>query len=61
MELNDNSLMPWGKHKGDKMANIPAYYLIWLYDSGKCYSDVLRYIQDNLDDLRQEVENNRKS
>lgn len=22
--LNDDSLMPWGKHKGTKMANVPA-------------------------------------
>lgn len=32
MKLTDESLMPFGKHKGEKMANVPASYLLWLYD-----------------------------
>jgi uncharacterized protein (DUF3820 family) len=27
--MTDESLMPWGKHKGEKMANVPPEYLLW--------------------------------
>lgn len=30
--MTDISLMPFGKHKGEKMANVPPEYLLWLYD-----------------------------
>jgi len=55
MKLTDSSLMPWGKFKGDKMINVPASYLLWLYDSGKCSNDVKEYIKDNLDVLKKEI------
>ncbi len=29
--MNDNSLMPWGEHKGKKLGDIPAGYLLWLF------------------------------
>jgi len=28
--LSDNSLMPFGAHKGRKMIDVPASYLVWL-------------------------------
>lgn len=42
------------KYKGRAMANVPADYLLWLWDSGKCYMEVKTYIHDNLDALRLE-------
>jgi uncharacterized protein (DUF3820 family) len=54
-KLTDESLMPFGKYKGDKMTNVPASYLIWLYDNGKCSSDVSEYIKENLDVLNEEI------
>lgn len=51
--MKDTDLMPFGKYKGEKMANVPASYLIWLYDSKKCFGDVLKYIIDNMDILKQ--------
>lgn len=53
--LTDESLMPWGKYKGDKMENVPASYLLWCYESGKCSKDVKDYIKDNIDVLNSEV------
>lgn len=53
--LADESLMPWGKYQGDKMINVPASYLIWLYDNNKCSGDVKAYIKDNYDVLNEEV------
>ena len=55
MELYDDSPMPFGKYKGDKMANVPASYLMWLYDENKCNKEVRDYIEDNLDVLKEEI------
>lgn len=53
--LTDESIMPWGIHKGSRMANVPAQYLIWLYENDKCRGEVKTYIVDNLDFLRLEI------
>lgn len=50
-ELTDNDLMPWGKHQGEKMANVPAPYLLWLLDNNKCSGDVKKYIVKNKEEL----------
>ena len=55
--LTDESLMPFGMHKGTKMANVPAKYLLFLYDNNKCTSQVKDYIVENLDVLKLEVFN----
>jgi hypothetical protein len=31
-ELTDESIMPWGKYRGRKLKDVPASYLLWLYD-----------------------------
>jgi uncharacterized protein (DUF3820 family) len=56
MALNDNSPMPFGKYKGQKMENVPASYLLWLYDENKCNREVRDYIKDNLDVLEDETD-----
>ena len=55
MELTDNSSMPYGKYKGEKMANVPASYLLWCYTNGKCSYDVSKYVQENYDTLNEEA------
>ena len=52
--LTDTSPMPFGKFKGDKMENVPAKYLLWLYNNDKCFGLVKDYIIDNLQVLEQE-------
>jgi len=64
--MDDESLMPFGKHKGIKMANVPADYLIWLYDESGClkynrFSDLKKYITDNMDVLKSEIALKNKS
>ena len=54
-ELTDESSMPWGKHQGVPMADVPADYLIWLWDNNKCSGAVKAYIKENLEVLKQEV------
>lgn len=33
--------MPWGKYKGDYIADVPSSYLVWLLDNGKVSGDTL--------------------
>lgn len=53
--LTDKSLMPYGKHKGVPMEDVPAHYLIWCYDNNKCNKAVSDYIEDNMDALTKEL------
>lgn len=54
MYMTDESIMPFGKHKGEKMANVPAPYLMWLYENNKCTKDVKQYIMNNMEVLKRE-------
>lgn len=60
MQLTDESKMPYGAHAGKNMEDVPAEYLIWLYDNNKCNGAVKEYIEDNLDVLRHEIKGKRK-
>jgi uncharacterized protein (DUF3820 family) len=55
MILTDESIMPWGVHKGKKLANVPDHYLKWLYDNDKCSGDIKAYIEDNAQLLKIEI------
>lgn len=60
MKLDDNSLMPQGKFKGQKMQDVPYWHLLWLADQPFCRPDVLEYINDNRDVLEKEQKENKK-
>lgn len=30
--MKDSDIMPFGKHKGEKLGDVPASYLLWLGD-----------------------------
>ena len=47
--------MPFGRHKGKAMINVPAKYLLWLYNEGCNHEAVKRYILENLDALNKEA------
>ncbi len=57
--MTDNDLMPFGKYQGQKMANVPAEYLMYIYDKGWVsihkFNKVFWYIKDNLRVLQVEV------
>lgn len=54
-ELTDNSEMPFGKFKGKAMVDVPAKYLLWLFDNGCDHAGVKKYINDNLQVLKKEA------
>lgn len=49
-KMNDNSIMPFGKYKGDRLIYVPDNYLIWLYEENKCFGALKQYIKENLID-----------
>lgn len=51
----DSTTMPFGKHKGKRMIDVPAKYFLWLFDEGVDHPGVKQYIIDNLDALRKEA------
>lgn len=54
--LRDSDPMPFGKFQGKAMIDVPASYLLWMYDNGKCpKGNVYDYIWENLAHLRKEV------
>jgi len=46
--LTDQSPMPFGKYKGQKMESVPAKYLLWLWNDGVQAGPVRDYIESNL-------------
>jgi uncharacterized protein (DUF3820 family) len=46
--MNDDSIMPWGIHKGKRMADVPDAYLYSLWYNDKCWGEVKQYIHENL-------------
>lgn len=53
--LTDNDKMPFGKHAGKAMCNVPAAYLIWLLNNGCSHQGVKKYILANEAGLNAEV------
>ena len=49
-EYTDETLMPWGKYKGEKLANIPAWYLLGIKERGTGSKE----LEDNLEILKLE-------
>ena len=54
--MDDNTIITFGMHKGKKLANVPAGYLIWLYESGRAKGELRQYIEENMDVLKTELE-----
>lgn len=67
MSFKDDYPMTFGKYRGTLMANVPAAYLLWLWDNStefnreKGYNKgVFGYIKENLEVLREEVKKEKK-
>ncbi|MBX2906188.1 MAG: DUF3820 family protein [Taibaiella sp.] len=53
--LEDDDLMPFGKHKGVRMKDVPAEYLLWLRGEGCSNKSVANYIARNLDKIERDA------
>ena len=47
--------MPFGKYQGKKLIEVPAQYLLWLYNQGCDHPGLKHYLNDNLEALKKEV------
>lgn len=55
-ELDDNSPMPFGMYRGKRMEEVPAQYLLWLFNKGCDNAPAMKkYIQDNFYILQKEA------
>lgn len=61
--LTDNSLMPFGKHQGKKLVDVPGSYLLWLESNINLKNsnkrslnekELLKYIEENKQVLEME-------
>jgi uncharacterized protein (DUF3820 family) len=55
-KMTDESILTFGKYKGEKLANVPASYLIFLFENDKCNYDLKCYIEENEDLLYSEID-----
>lgn len=50
--LGDDDKMPSGKYKDTLMKDVPAKYLLYIYENDMCSERVKEYITNNLDIIR---------
>ena len=53
--------MSFGRYKGEKMANVPPEYLLWIFENNKCSAEVAKYIAENLEVIKSEINYKNKS
>lgn len=59
-EVTHNTEMWFGQHKGKKMVDVPAEYLVYMYESNKAFGRLKDYIHDNLETLKSEIKQSKK-
>lgn len=59
-EWTDQTIMPFGTHKGKKLANVPGEYLLWVFKQDWIRPPLRRYIQANMDVIRDEITRERR-
>lgn len=60
MPYTDETVMPFGVHKGKQLADVPASYLLWLHENNKCTPELKQYIEANLSVIRLEAARNKR-
>jgi hypothetical protein len=56
--VQDTDIIDFGKYKGEKFGNVPASYLLWLYENDRCTPMARDYVKNNLDVLKKEANRN---
>lgn len=52
--MTDESVLTFGQFKGEKLANVPAWYLLWCLEKLSGHEELKRYIRDHEDILIEE-------
>lgn len=53
--LSDTDRMPFGKHEGVAMQDVPCSYLMWLYNEHCNNELVYNYIHNSMDAIKLEL------
>ena len=53
--MTDTDLMPFGKYKGTPMEDVPASYLLWLWNENVQHPGVRKYIIDSFSALEKDA------
>jgi len=48
MNEGQEIIMPFGKHKGKRLKDVPHGYLLWLYDRKKLNGKLKKYAEKNI-------------
>ena len=59
--MNDDSLMPFGKYKGNKMSEVPDHYLMWLWENTDLRDPLKSYIESNLTVIKTNIKRKQQS
>ena len=56
--MKDHDKMPFGKFKGEKMEDVPAWHLDWLIGQTwiDAWPELVRYIEANSKEIKMELE-----
>ena len=49
--MDDNTVLKFGKYKDEKLANVPAWWLIWYYEEN---APLMNYIREHRAQLEKE-------
>lgn len=52
LPLTDESIMPFGKHKGQRLADVPDGYLMFIYDNYQLHPNLKTYIEENIEAIK---------
>ncbi len=55
--LTDTDKMPFGIHKNMPLGNVPAKYMIYIYNKFTLSKQLKKYIADNMDQIKAEANN----
>lgn len=62
MEYTDDTIMPFGKYKGIKLGEVPADYLLFIYNEFEdLHSNFKKYLRINKHILEREVISNKNN
>ncbi len=55
---NGDTRIPWGKHKGERLTNVPGEYLLWYYEQpwAKDWPGLYAYVKEIHDALQENVD-----
>lgn len=51
--LTPESICPMGRYAGSKMKDVPAEYLLYMYNSNSLGKQMRRYVAENISELKQ--------